>query len=79
MCGAFSSLCLYAAFVSAAHMSNEGREREFFSIERVGVGRGTSGPSYCPVLQPGKKDWEQLIGKRQRGRSGDLSFIGEGL
>ena len=27
----------------------------------------------------GKKDWEQLIGRGQRGRSSDLNFIGEGL
>lgn len=31
------------------------------------------------VSSLGKKDWEQLIGRGQRGRSSDLNFIGEGL
>lgn len=31
------------------------------------------------VFSLGKKDWEQLIGRGQCGRSSDLNFIGEGL
>jgi len=84
----FSSLCLYP---NTYVQQGEGKGILFYRMSEGGERHIRSLPQpgwawyFLPFLLTaqvsslGKKDWEQLIGRGQRGRSSDLNFIGEGL
>lgn len=85
----FSCLCLYP--ISPCVQQGEGEGVPFYRMSEGGERhiRSLLQPGWAwyflpflltaPVSSLGKKDWEQLIGRGQRGRSSDLNFIGEGL
>lgn len=58
---------------------SEGGERHIRSLPQPGWAWYFLLFLTAQVSSLGKKDWEQLIGRAQHGRSNDLNFIGEGL